>query len=287
MKSISLEDSHYRPDIVRRKRFFGILYGLMVGLSFAATTWGIDGFLLSKANAFYPWLNFLIGATICMVAGGLAGWLVARLENSLFALPIYLVISVLFAWLTLVLPFQIFPKVVTLLDPEVGGLLDYTFYENFGSRFQIAILWVALFLSLAGILQIPLTESATFSVSFFGKFAPLIVCSMIMIINGLIVDKLNNEPLRQSVIELNSTIQFAADHKGQEVDSTLARTMRMSSVRHLNDVIGQPRQLIVGKYDPWLGQINVYVQFDDIWANCVVVYNQPSFCEYLSSPPSP
>lgn len=285
MKNISLEDIYHRPDIIRRKHLFGFIYGITVGLSFSATTWGINGYLLNQANALYPWLNFIVGAIICMTAGGLAGWLVARLESSLFALPIYLVISLLFSWLTLALPFQIFPKVVTWLDPEIGGLLNYTLYENFSSRFQIAILWVALFISLAGVLQIPLTEPATFSVSFFGKFAPLVVCSIIMIINGVIVDKLNNESLRLSVIQLNSTIQFAAEHQGQEVDRALARTMRMSSVRHLEDVISQPRQLIVGKYDPWLGQINVYVKFGDIWADCVVVYNQPSFCQYF--PPDP
>jgi hypothetical protein len=108
-----------------------------------------------------------------------------------------------------------------------------------------------------------------------------------MIINGTILDKLNNEPLRLPVIELNTTIQFAVDHQGEEVDRALARTMRMSSVRALEDVITSPRHLIVGSYDPWLGQINVLVQFGEAWADCAVVYNQPSFCKYISPAPTP
>jgi len=285
MKSIPLENIDHRPDIIRIKRLFGIMYGTTVGLSFAAAAWGVDSYLLSQANALFPWLNFIVGAAACMITGGLAGWLVARMENGFLALPIYLSASILFSWLTLAIPFQIFPKIVSWIAPDVGSLLNYIVYENFSSRFQIAFLWVALFVSLAGILQIPMAEPAAFSVSFFGKAMPLIVCSVVMIINGTIVDNLNNEPLRQAVLQLNATIQFAADHQGQEVDRALARTMRMSSVRFLDDVIRQPRGLVVGKYDPWLGQINVLVRFKDSWADCVVVYNQPSFCQYVVPPP--
>jgi hypothetical protein len=285
MKSIPLENIQSRPDIIRLKRLFGTMYGMMVGLSFAASTWGIDGYLLSRANAFYPWLNFVIGAMICMIAGGTAGWLVGWLENGFLSLPIYLGTSIIFSWLTLALPFQIFPKAVMLLDPEVGRLLNYVVYENFISRFQIAILWIALFITLAGILQIPLTEPAAVSISFFGKIAPLIVCFIIMLICGSIVDKLNNEPLRLSLLELNNTIEFAADHQGQEVDRALARTMHMSSIRQLGDVISQPHRLVVGAYDPWLGQINVLVRFGNSWADCVVAYYQPIFCKNISSTP--
>ena len=285
MKSISAEDIRHRPDVIRLKWRMGTAYGVMVGLSFAAATWGIDGYLLSRAHALYPWLNFVMGAVICMVVGGLAGGLTARLEKGVLAVPIYLGASLVFSWLTIFLPFQIFPKVVALLDPKIGILLNYAVYDNFSSRFVIAIIWVALFITLTGILQIPLTEPAAFSVSFFGRIVPLIVCSVIMLINGSIVDNLNNQPLRSAVLELNSTIQFAVDHQGEEVDRVLARAMRISSLRSVEDVISQPRQLIVGSYDQWLGQISVLVRFGDTWVDCAVVYNQPSFCKYLSPTP--
>jgi hypothetical protein len=53
----------------------------------------------------------------------------------------------------------------------------------------------------------------------------------------------------------------------------------------VEDVIDQPRRLIVGSYDEWLGQINVLVQFGDTWVDCAVVYNQPSLCKYLAPTP--
>jgi hypothetical protein len=277
------EDVLQRPDVVQSKRRVGALYGMAVGLSFAAASWGIDGFLLSQSHAFYPWLKFIIGAVICMIAGGIAGGLVARLEKGLLALFIYLGLALVFSWLIVALPFQIFPAVMQWLDPETGNLLDYTFYDGFQSRFVIAVAWISLFVALAGVLQLPLTEPAAFATSFFGKVSPLLVCSVVMFINGVIVDTLNNEPLRTAVLHLNNTIEFAVEHQGQEVDRTLARTMRMSSIRAVQDVISQPRKLIVGGYDQYLDQIHVLVRFGSTWTDCVVVYNQPSFCEYVTT----
>jgi hypothetical protein len=280
------EDVLHRPEVVQSKRRIGTMYGMAVGLSFAAASWGIDGFLLSQAHAFYPWLKFLIGAVLCMITGGIAGGLVARLEKGLLGLFIYLGLALVFSWLIVALPFQIFPTVMQWLDPETGSLLNYTFYDGFQSRLVIAVAWISVFLALAGVLQLPLTEPAAFATSFFGKVAPLMVCSVVMFINGVMVDTLNNEPLRAAVLHLNNTIQFAVDHQGQEVDRALARTMRMSSVRAVQDVISQPRKLIVGSYDQYLDQIHVLVRFGTTWTTCIVVYNQPSFCQYIA-PDSP
>ena len=277
------EDVLHRPDVIQGKRRIGMVYGMAVGLSFAASSWGIDGFQLSQAHAFYPWLKFIIGALICMIAGGLAGWLVARLEKGVLSLFIYLGLALVFSWLIVALPFQIFPTIMQWLDPEAGSLLNYTFYEGFQSRFVLAAAWISLFVALVGVLQLPLTEPAAFATSFFGKVAPMLVCSVVMFINGVIVDTLNNEPLRTAVLHLNNTIQFSVEHQGEEVDRTLARTMRMSSLRAVQDVISQPRKLIVGSYDQYLDQIHVLARFGSTWVDCVVVYNQPSFCEYLTS----
>ena len=277
------EDVYHRPEVIQSKRRMGIVYGMAVGLSFAAAAWGIDGFLLSQAHALYPWLKFLIGAVICMIAGGFAGWLVARLEKGILGLFIYLGLGLVFSWLIVALPFRIFPAIMQSLDAETASLLNYTYYEGFQSRLVIATAWISLFVALAGVLQIPLTEPAAFATSLFGRLAPLLVCSVIMFINGVIVDTLNNEPLRTAVLHLNNTIEFSVEHQGEEVDRALARTTRMSSLRAVQDVISQPRKLIVGSYDQYLDQIHVLVRFGETWADCVVVYNQPSFCQYVTA----
>lgn len=281
MKTPMYEDIRHRPDVMHVKQRIGTVYGMMAGLAFAAASWGIDGYQLSQAHALYPWLKFIMGAVICMAAGGLAGWLVAKSEKAIVGLFVYLGISLIFSWLIVALPFQIFPQVVSWLDPEAGKLLNYTFYEGFNSRFVIAIAWISLFAALVGLLQIPLAEPAAFSTSIFGKLAPLLVCSVVMFISGVIVDTLNNEPLRTSLLYMNNTIQFSVEHQGEEVDRAISRRMRLASLRAVQDVITQPRKLIVGGYDQFLDQIHVLVRFGDTWVDCIVVYNQPSFCKYV------
>jgi hypothetical protein len=283
MKSFTYEDINLRPDIMRQKRRVGAIYGVVVGLSFAIASWGLDAFLISQASGLYPWLKFILGAMICMLSGGLAGWLVARLEKAIFGIPVYLALSMVFSWLIVALPFQLFPAVVSWLDPETGRLLNYTFYEGFGSRFAIAVGWISLFLALVGVLQIPLAEPSAFATSFFGRFAPLLVCSVVMFINGFIVDTLNNEPLRTALLHMENTIEFGVEHQGQEVDRALTRTMRQASLRTVQEVIDQPRKLIVGSYDQYLDQIHVLVRFGNTWVDCIVVYNQPNFCKYVES----
>jgi hypothetical protein len=280
MKNFQFEDIRKRPDLLRLKRRLGMAYGITAGLAFAAATWGIDGFLVSQANALSPWLKFIVGAVICATAGGLVGWLIARFEKVILAPLFYLGLSFVFAWLTVFLPLQIFPRIVAGLDPELGALLNYSFHENFNARLTVAFIWAALFLLLVGVLQIPLTEPAAFSTSFFGKIAPLIVCAVIVLINGTIMDTIINEPLRTPLLELNDTIQFSVDHRGEEVDRALAREMHLGSLRAVQDVIDQPRALIVGGYDQWLGQVSVLARFGATWVDCVIVYNQPSSCKY-------
>lgn len=281
MKSLQFEDTDKRLEVLRLKRRLGMVYGLTLGLAFAVSAWGVDGYLLSQAHGMYPWLKFIIGVVICATVGGFVGWLVARLEKAILAPLLYLGLSLVFAWLVVSLPFQIFPRVVSRLDPEIGRLLDYVFYENFSSRLAIAFVWVGMFVTLAGILQIPLAEPAAFSTSIFGRIAPLIVCSAIVVVNGSIVDSINNEPLRSPLIEMEKTIQFAVEHRGQNVDRAVSRAMHLASLRSVQDVIDRPRRLIVGSYDEFLGQVNVLVRFGDTWVDCVTSYTQPSFCQYV------
>lgn len=279
------EDIRHRPDVIRLKRRFGIMYGMTAGLAFATASWGIDGYLISQAFGFYPWVKFIIGAVICMAAGALAGWLVARSEKAIVGLPVYLLLGFLFSWLIMAIPFQIFPKIVAMLDPEAGNLLNYTLYEGFQSRFWVAFTWISVFAGLVGLLQIPLAEPAAFATSNFGRLAPLLLCAVLMFINGIIVDRLNNEAMRLALIYMNNTIQYTVDNQGKDVDYTEARKMHIYSLRSVADVVTQPRQMIVGSYDQYLDQIHVLVRFGTTWTDCNVVYNQPSFCKYIEGKP--
>ena len=286
MKLQPLNPNLERPDVLREKHRYGIWFGLFLGPGFSIFTWGIDSYVLSIHHGLQPWLKFILGAVICMVVGGIAGWLSARANKSLYSVLIWLVGSSVFAWLTVNLPLMILPKVLSIVEPQTSGLLHYTYYDDFGRRVLVAYLWLGIFITMAGLLQIPLSDSAVFSTSFFGKLGPIFVSMVLMAIAGSIMDNgLINQPLRDSIVAIDNTIQFITDNRGKEVDKEQARRMHTGAFRAIDDSVTMERKSIVSGYDALLGEINILVKFERDWVECQVFYNQPISCKVLEVSP--
>lgn len=276
-KPISAE----RADVLRAKRIYGIWYGAALGLAFSLFAWGIDAYLLSRTNSLYPWLKLIGGVIPSMIIGGLAGWFSARSNRPIFAVLIWAVASSAFAWLTVMLPLQIAPRLLALFEPGIRELLHYEYFAGFSSRIGVAFIWIAIFVTIAGILQLPLSDSAVFSTSIMGKFSPMLISLILMGISGTIIDGLNNELLRSPVQSMNATIQFYLDHQGKEVDLGESRKMHLGSLRAVQDTITPTRSLIVSGYDEYLQEVMVLVKFDSAWVECKVFYNQPLDCKQI------
>ncbi len=274
-----------RSDILHAKRIYGIWFGAALGLTFAVFAWGVDAFLLSTMNSLHPWIKFVGGAVPSLIVGALAGWLSARIDKPIIAVLIWAVASLAFAWLTVMLPLQIAPRLLGVIEPEVQSLLHYTYYPGFSSRVGVAYVWIVIFVSIAGLLQLPLSDGAVFSTSWLGKLAPMLVGLVLMSISGTIIDGLNNEPLRSPIDSLNLTIQFFVDHDGQEIDVLESRRMHLGSLRPVGDLVTSERSLIVSGYDEYLGEVNVLVRFENAWVDCKVFYNQPINCKQVGNVP--
>lgn len=274
-----------RSDILRAKRIYGIWFGAALGFTFSLFAWGVDAYLLSHMNSLHPWLKFVGGAIPCILIGALTGWLSAKIGKPMIAFIIWLVAALSFAWLTVMLPLQIAPRLLGLIDPQAEGLLHYQYYPGFASRVGVAFVWVGIFVSIAGLLQLPLSDSAVFSTSFLGKVAPMLVGLFLMAISGTIIDGLNNELLRSPIDALNSTIQFAVDHRGQKADLAQSRAMHQGALRAVQESITPERKLVVSTYDEYLSEVKVLVKFQRDWVECKVFYNQPLNCEKVTPVP--
>ena len=280
MKSQPVRMNAERPDILRAKRAYGFWFGVALGFGFSIFTWGIDSYTLSNHNGLYPWIKFVVGSVLCSGIGGVTGWLTARVNKSLHALVFWLVAASAFAWLTINIPLKFVPQILSVIEPATSGLLHYTYYPELGSRLSVAYTWIAIFIAIAGLLQVPMSESAVFSSSIMGRLAPMIVSVVLMSICGMIVDtSLINEPLRSAMIATDDTIQFVVDNRGKDVDPAESRKMHAGAFRAIQDVVTQQRKLIVSGYDKYLGEVNVLIQFDTGWVECQIFYNQPSSCK--------
>ena len=281
MKPDSSDSLSTRPDVLRSKYIYGVWFGIALGFIFSFFTWGIDAYRLYQMNALAPWLKFLAGAIPCMVVGGFAGWLAMRFDKPIIAMFLWAVTALLFAWLAVNLPLKITPRVLNIIEPDIQGLLHYTYYPEFSARFGIAYFWLALFVSLAGLLQIPLSDSAVFSTSLFGRISPLLVVLVLMIIAGTTMDNLNNEILRSPVDTVNSAVQYSIDHQGQKIDPMIYRQMHLASLRTVENVITPERKFVVSGYDELLAEVQVLGRFEHAWVECEIFYGQLISCKQV------
>ncbi len=269
-------------DVVKKKHRYGFLFGVVVGFGFALTSWGLDANIIHNVHGYQPWLKFVIGALLCMSVGGLAGWISARFEKTWLSVLLWLIAAAFFAWFSVANTFQIFPALIVKLDFRLAPMINYPVDIDVAARTSLAVLWTGIFGVIVGVLQLPLSEGAVFSPAFGSKLVPLVVAVVVIGICGIILDSLNNEPLRLPVISLYRTIDFAIETHGQNVDPAMARTNRRYAVRYIEDWLDRPYYLIVGSFDRELIQVHVLANFDGRWADCLVVYNQPSSCQPIS-----
>jgi hypothetical protein len=275
-----------RPDILRAKRRYGFWYGAAVGFGFSVFCWGLDAYTLSMHHALYPWAKFIAGSILCMVTGGITGWLTARVGKAVYGLIFWLMTALIFSWLTVNLPTKFVERFIFTFEPAARELLHYTYYPEFGTRIFAAYMWIAIFMAIAGLLQLPLSDSAVFSPSAMSKLWPLLFVFVLMSICGAIMDNtMVNEPLRSSVAALDHTIQFIVDNQGAATDKAEARKMRVGAFNTTKELVTQQRKLAISGYDAQFGEINVLVRFERGWVECLVMYNQPLSCKAIEVSP--
>jgi len=279
-------DDQYAERVRRfraEKRINGLIYGLLAGFCFSLGVWALDAWFLQQANADHAWLKFAIGAPFLIVFGGVAGWLTARLDNSFFGALIWLVTGISYIWICSHVPFEGQSIALGLLDPDFAGLEIYPFVESIVIRMSLLYLAVGLLMAIIGGFELFFVESATRSSGQFGRFFSLLICFVLYIPLGTMVDDLINRTLREPIEGMNELLQFGQEMQNQTVSKEKQREMGVRAIRIFGDRIHQPYRIILGKYDPiMLDEIYVYIDFSGEWGGCSVLVNRPMVC-WLSS----
>lgn len=271
-------------EIARSKRAFGLLYGIIAGLTYAVASYAIDGTILSQSHAYLPWTMLIAGAVLCATACGIFGWLTSHFESSLAGALFWLIAALLLAGITVALPMYIMPFVATKFDPSLASLMIYERNVEFLSRFGVTLAWILPIVLIVGVTQVPILEPAVFATSFFGKMKPFLFSMIIISLGSMMIDDVINKQLRSAVVSLDKTIQFVVDNKGNEnVDKALSREMRARSLTGVIDEVSESRYLIVAGFDESLGDLDILVKFEDAWAACEVLYSQPLVCKPVST----
>lgn len=274
-----LNETANKNGILRLRHRYGWFYGLSAGITFSLASWGQDALLLSLSHAYFPWIMLLVGLLVCSAFGGLAGGLTARSGSSLLSVLFWLGVALVFAWLMVALPLQIQPALAARLDPHLASLLPQGGINGFPLRFGTSLLWILPFMLITGVLQLPISEPAVFSASFFGKFIPLLLPALLLGMSGAFTDNLINAHFRDALNALDITIQFVVDNQGNEKpDPALSRQLHARALSEVNNLVQQDRRLFVRSHDDEFGEFHVLVKFGASWVDCLVLYNQPISC---------
>jgi hypothetical protein len=269
----------------RRRVRFGFAYGLVCGFLYALTIWLQDTIALSTAHVPYVWLRLILGILGFTLVGGLAGWLTAIANRAWIGMVLWIGTAVVFAWLTVYVPYGIIPSIVNRIDFRLTGWMQTSADSALQTRMWVNFTWLAIFCAIVGAFEPFLIETASFSRSAGGKLI-LAIPAILMLISGTMTDDLINKPFRAPIVNIDNLIRFILANEGKPIDKTLYRTMRVASTfGDFRDVLNRPRMLLLGKSDIASENIDVLVNLGDIWINCETISEQPAFCKQVTSPP--
>lgn len=268
----------------------GLVFGLVAGSVFSLTAWGYDGFQLARSHAIYPWLTLLLGGIPATLFSGLAGWLVYRLNHFLAAFVIWLATGIVFSWLAAHIPFDVLSGALGVIDPSVRELVNYPSVIGAQARTTVIFITVIGLTTIAGMLEISLVDWTSESIAPVGRVFPVLIWVFLFFLVGLSPENNIGQDLTKPVVSMNQLIQFASDHRNQEVDKAQAVEMHLGAVRDLQDYLDLPRRLVLTRYDELMYTTTVAVDFDGQWASCSLAAGIPSYCkpvtraELLQSP---
>jgi hypothetical protein len=274
-----------KTNISRKKLVLGLIYGLVAGLAFSLFAWGIDAWLLARANATYYWINLIPGMLLCMLAGGFIGWLTIYFNKHSLALLLWGLLAVFFAWLVVWLPLTNAPNLLKWLDPGLADWLNFSEVEYLSLYRLVGVVTIGLACIIGGLLEINLVEQAMLSAYGSSLGVALVVCATIFALVGSAADNLINVNLREPVQAVDKLIQFAADHAGQEVSKQEARKMHLSAARNIGDLLQSGRRLTLISYDESFGMVDILVDFEGRLVKCTAIYSQPTDCVPLEGTP--
>lgn len=268
-----------KPELSRQKQIAGLLYGLAGGLSFAIFAWGIDGLVLSRAHGAFPWIKFIPGLLICLISGGLVGWLTVKIHHIFLSILFWLALAYLCSNLILWLPLRVAPFLIKIFNNSLGAYLKYPYYADFSQNLWFGFVVIGIVAIINALIENILIEQALFTSGKYAIIVPLIVSALSFGLVGNSGDSLFNRNIREPIQVVDNLIQFAQDNYGKNVPLEISRSMHLAALNPVMEYVERDRKLILSNFDEYLGQVDILVDFEGKWVKCTTIYNQVTDCK--------
>ncbi len=276
-----------KPAVSKKKQIAGLLYGLAAGLAFAIFAWGVDAVLLARAHGAYPWIKFIPGSIICLVAGGFVGWLTMFSGRSGLGTIAWLGLGLLFSRLVYWLPVKILPGLVRLINLPIGDYLNYSETRQINE-----ITWLGSFILLGVAVGFGAYEKGQINEYVYADgvrifVASILICFVSFSLAGALSDTLVNKKLRQPVQVLDQSFQFVLENKNPELPEEIARATDLEEIKKFANYIPGKRALIPSSLLQGADQVDVLIVLDGMWVKCTTVFSRIISCEPALNEPAP
>jgi hypothetical protein len=269
-------------EFKNKKKFIGLIYGLVSVLSFALFAWGIDAILLARAHAALFWIKFLPGALICGLAGALAGWLTIHYEKHVLALMFWTGLGALYTTMAIWLPTSGTELFLKILRPDLTIMLKFPEIDSISQFRIVGFLIIGVASIICGILEINLVDQILLS-AYSSTFASSLFVTLILFgLAGSASDYLINSHFREPVQALNDVLQTLSDYGEMEIPDDIIKEQRLSSIIRLGLDWQKPRQLLLVAFDRTLGTMEILVSTPEALAKCTLIYSQISNCNLVA-----
>lgn len=256
-----------------------ILIGALGGVIFSIVAWGYDAILLTKANAAYPWLKFIIGIIPCTLIGAAAGWLTVKINNLFLRMLLWISIAILFGFMSSYIPFTAAPKIIEWLNPEIGAHIDFNAPEAIGARRFVTMVMTIFFLFIAGLIFENTNESIRASQGVVGVAFSVLFLMAFFGGAGYTVDSNFNADLRAPIMALNDKLDYVASVDPATLNDVETRALKRYT--KLDVDFDGPRRLMLTSFDAFFTQVTVMVDFNGTLAECSIINSSPSSCKML------
>jgi len=267
-----------------RKRNFGIVYGLMGGLAYATTTWGLDAFALARSHAAHPWLNFIPGLVLALALGAFSSWLAFRTDSTLVGSFAWMVSGIILAFYSVWMSRWLNPKLIVLLDPQTQGWIDFPWYDSNRILFLYSALVSGAAGLITGMLQNTMVEQASYKIGYGSIIGAALFSMAVMGAGGVVVDITVNQSYRNALVTMDELFTFAIDNRGKEVDSLTARQIHLGAVGAIDELLSENRKIYYFTFTETTEQGELLIKFKNGWSKCTVILEQPIFCKVIEPP---
>jgi len=278
------EEDLQRVGIGVARRRNGLVFGMVAGLAFGLTAWGIDAVALGNASVDRPWVKLVIGLTLSLLIGGIAGWLTALIDRAAAGMLLWLCAGIAYAWLVGHLPFDGQSALLRLIEPQLGEITPYPFGESARVRTILLTVIVGALSAMVGALELVLLDRAKDSNTALERAFSIGLAIPFFVLAGSASDGIINEPLRDPLMAVDRVIGWAIEARSTPIDPMLARQRHLGALGGIEDLIGRPYRMSLGAYDARsLVSFSVEVDFDGSWVRCSVLASSPGYCREIDT----